>query len=952
MAAPKTKTKDLAKQIALMFVEIETYEKVIEELLKGLPHKNPKVVSGCIHIMTACLHAFGAKVIKVSPLLKAIVPLLDHKDKTVREEGKGLIVEAYCWVGDIMKQQLTGVKPVQMTEFEAAFEKSEKLKKGERLLRSQQTFAGGAADDEGEDGEEKDADKEDDDGDAADDPYELLDPVDILEKLPKNFYELVEEKKWQLRKEALDALHPLSQTPKLSPSGDYNELIRVLKKFISKDSNVMLVTLAAQCLAGIAKGLRSSFKNGANICLLPVLEKCKEKKPTVLAALVEALDALYPPLGIEGIQEDCLASLKHKTPHVVAETAKYLARCFARCPPELITNKKMVKGYVSALLDCISHADANVRESASEALGVLMKILGEPVMTKMMPDLEAIKMTKVKEYSEKTVLTGKMPKISNPEKPKPANKPKTSTAGSTAPKKVVRPQKKPSVPAKKEATPIEDEDDDFGMDDEPPPPPRKVSSAPARRGALSSRGRGGVAARPSTAASASQRKKSDDIDPNPPYINNNKKNQRFKDEQKLKVLKWHFSAPRAEFVDQLKEQMTDANFNRTLMIQMFHSDFKQHLKAIDMLNQYVDADLEGLVANLDLILKWVTLRFFETNPAVLLKALDYLNIAFTTLADDSYSLHDIEAVSFIPYLINKVGDPKDQVRNGIRTMFKRLRQVYPVSKLCPFIIDGISSKNAKQRTECLEDVGSMIKDYGINVLQPSPANSMKLMAKQIADRDTKVRGAALNAISEAYFQAGEKQTYKMIGNIPDKDMSMLEERIKRAAKSRPPPGGPVAAMPPPVQDPPEPAAPPVATGLPRPGTNRNMTSGLRRYGHPAAPQMQAPTVPMATQNYGSSEFKVPQSKGSPGGRDRPTSGAFTLDLDKIESGSMYGSIGGPQLVNHNLDDIFNDDPVKLPQTLAGQRQGNLTFILKVSLTFLYKVILLFLQERGRHQYFQ
>merc|ERR1719464_2615871 len=197
---------------------------------------------------------------------------------------------------------------------------------------------------------------------------------------------------------------------------------------------------------------------------------------------------------------------------------------------------------------------------------------------------------------------------------------------------------------------------------------------------------------------------------------------------------------------------------------------------------------------------------------------------------------------------------------------------------------------------------------------------MKLMAKQIADRDTKVRGAALNAISEAYFQAGEKQTYKMIGNIPDKDMSMLEERIKRAAKSRPPPGGPVAAMPPPVQEPPEPAAPTVATGLPRPGTNRNMTSGLRRYGHPAAPQIPAPTAPMATQNYGSSEFKLPQSKGSPGGRDRPVSGAFTLDLDKIESGSMYGSIGGPQLVNHNLDDIFDEEPVKLPSRLAGPRR--------------------------------
>lgn len=69
-------------------------------------------------------------------------------------------------------------------------------------------------------------------------------------QLPKNFYDLVEEKKWQLRKEALDALLPLSQTPKISP-GDFNELMRVIKKFIAKDTNVMLVALAAQCLAGI-----------------------------------------------------------------------------------------------------------------------------------------------------------------------------------------------------------------------------------------------------------------------------------------------------------------------------------------------------------------------------------------------------------------------------------------------------------------------------------------------------------------------------------------------------------------------------------------------------------------------------------------------------------------------------------------------------------------------------
>lgn len=62
------------------------------------------------------------------------------------------------------------------------------------------------------------------------DPYDLMDPVDILSQLPKNFFELVEEKKWQLRKEALDALLPLSQTAKIAP-GDFGDLGRKEKRF-------------------------------------------------------------------------------------------------------------------------------------------------------------------------------------------------------------------------------------------------------------------------------------------------------------------------------------------------------------------------------------------------------------------------------------------------------------------------------------------------------------------------------------------------------------------------------------------------------------------------------------------------------------------------------------------------------------------------------------------------
>lgn len=63
---------------------------------------------------------------------------------------------------------------------------------------------------------------------------------------------------------------------------------------------------------------------------------------------------------------------------------------------------------------------------------------------------------------------------------------------------------------------------------------------------------------------------------------------------------------------------------------------------------------KALVSNLDLILKWLTLRFFDTNPSVLLKGLEYLRMVFNLLIENQYHMFENEAASFIPYLIIKV----------------------------------------------------------------------------------------------------------------------------------------------------------------------------------------------------------------------------------------------------------------------------------------------------------
>ena len=64
-------------------------------------------------------------------------------------------------------------------------------------------------------------------------------------------------------------------------------------QIISKDANVMVVTLAAKCVGLLATGLRKKFTQYSSMITAPLLEKFKEKKVNVVAALREAVDAVF-----------------------------------------------------------------------------------------------------------------------------------------------------------------------------------------------------------------------------------------------------------------------------------------------------------------------------------------------------------------------------------------------------------------------------------------------------------------------------------------------------------------------------------------------------------------------------------------------------------------------------------------------------------------------------------
>lgn len=284
---------------------------------------------------------------------------------------------------------------------------------------------------------------------------DLLDPVDIISKLPKDFYEKLEEKKWTLRKESLEALEKLlTENPKLE-SGDYGSMVTALKKIITKDTNVVLVAMGGKCMALLAKGLGKRFAPYATACIPSLLEKFKEKKANVVTALREAVDAIYPSTNLEALQEYIVESLGNKNPSVKSETASFLSRAFARTQPASI-NKKLLKLLVTSLTKTLNEPDPTVRDCSAEAIGTLQKLMGDKMVAPFLVDMDALKLAKIKEFYDKAEIKVKVAGAKKAERPASAPAPvaapvKTAAVsrGSTSDAKPARPASTATATARK-----------------------------------------------------------------------------------------------------------------------------------------------------------------------------------------------------------------------------------------------------------------------------------------------------------------------------------------------------------------------------------------------------------------------------------------------------------------------------------------------------------------------
>ncbi|KAK9366814.1 armadillo-type protein [Lipomyces kononenkoae] len=456
----------------LYFIELDTPDPVIEELIPILSNKLPKLVTGTIIALREIVKSFGTKTVGPKSIVKALPKLFAHPDKNVRAEATNLTVELYKWMGDAIKAGLLpDLKPVQQKELEEEFESVKgSVPQQVRFLHSQQQAASqghsvgsGAVEQEDED---------------EIDPMDFIEAVDIFGKIPGDFYERMGSVKWKDRKEAVDDLFKVVSVPKLADA-DFTELMRVLAKCVAKDANVAVVTVAANCVEAIAKGLRAGFAKYKNIVFTSLLERLKEKKQSVAEALGTALDAVFASTTFSDILEDVLEFMKHKNPQVKQETTIFLVRCLRTV--KIIPKPSEIKLMCDACTVLLADTAKPVRSAAAEAMGTIMKMIGERAMTPYIDGLDDIRKNMIKEFFETATVKAK------PEKVPPPSAQAPKAGGARVPSGAPRPRSSAVGVKRATSTTPNTSSGRPTPGSEPPAPPTVAHSRLAPPGARTSR---------------------------------------------------------------------------------------------------------------------------------------------------------------------------------------------------------------------------------------------------------------------------------------------------------------------------------------------------------------------------------------------------------------------------------------------------------------------------------
>ncbi|KAJ2551363.1 hypothetical protein EV175_003719, partial [Coemansia sp. RSA 1933] len=387
-----------------------------------------------------------------------------------------------------------------------------------------------------------------------------------------------------------------------------------------------------------------------------------------------------------------------------------------------------------------------------------------------------------------------------------------------------------------------------------------------------------------------------------------------------------------------------------------------------------DSLASRFMANIDLLLKYISVRMYDGSTHTLLKSFDLLehlvHMVEATQGQNqqqapSWSDYEVQAV--LPALINRLGDAKEVVRARSRRLLTQLiTHLYPTTKLFIMLLEhGVQNRlNSRIRQEALDSVCYLIRErtagLGLNAVCSHPDRAVPIIVKCIADRDSSVRAAALNAMVAMGEQlpGGADELWRFSGRMESKERVMLEEKLKRSSiglgsslssaneASGQRPGSRIGMGQPagvrargPQYGASGAAGPRVNTGIGRP-TNMAGPSGLARGGIGAGRQVRPTSMAQpssqytmqggdmgARSDYGGTQQQQQHPQSQVGGSGAPNGASagkpmFTLDFDNLRLPSYSNATKDQLDGGHGASTRASASGTAPVSSYAGMRDAN------------------------------
>ncbi|XP_072201089.1 cytoskeleton-associated protein 5-like [Excalfactoria chinensis] len=706
-------------------------------MILAFSEKNNRVQSKILDWMSRAILEFGFSDVDIKALVDTLKTALVHVQPRVQRSAITLLGVLYLYMGDSLGELIVREKLPLGPQIEAELVKMH----GQIPPAPSRASAKSCLGDRTQE--------------YSGDPRRI-EAIDISDRITADLLSKLQEKNWKIQKEGLEEVTRILQDVRfIQPN--LGELSRALKACLH-DENPTLLETALRVLQQLPTAMGSGITQHMKDLGLPLIALFRKSKSTTRAAALAAVNAWAAQLNIlewlngQNLTEDLGEDMPFQKEELVQWLAEHL--------PTLCSAPSDLLPCVPHLYSCLQDSNEAVRTTSQAALPFFLMHLGFEKMVKATSDLktaakghvlEMLKNANASLSASAEPFSRQSSVNSRDALPPAAGVPVTSLSSQASSKEAALQTSREQKQDSKQPQPVEKEEkmEDKGGDK----PKVQVKS---------------------TVKDGSGNKQFSIF-----IVAPDGKEQRMRDEKDGKVLQWNFTAPSKKHTEQLKAQMSSC-VSRSLQVELFQPHFLHQIKALSMMTSQLETEKEGVISCLDLILKWLSLCFFDTNIWVLIKSLKYLNLLLIMLIQEKYQLTENEALSFLPYLVLKMGETGKFVFKLLHAVLKGTCLVYPARKVFGFLMESIKFKNTKQHAGCLGEIGYLLKVYGLEVCEPNPGKALKMIASFLRHQDRAVCDAALNVMVTACRIQGEA-VLKMVGDLPEECRQILRQTAEREA---------------------------------------------------------------------------------------------------------------------------------------------------------------------------